>query len=181
MGPTFVYPWSTHSILFDYKVPCNATTVDDVDTTFDRYLQGLSLEFIDEKTDTAVFKLLQDIPPEWDVVYAGWDATPIADNFTYADVNQPLGDVQKVVAGRCDSFFFGFWRGGIEAAGSETGPGKGKENASGCSGFPASVAAMGSRRHGSRSQARVPGSPLCGHDFIPHFFAGSLIRRHLCR
>lgn len=38
MGKRFMYPWSTFSIIFDYKLPCNASYVEDVPRTFDRYL-----------------------------------------------------------------------------------------------------------------------------------------------
>lgn len=38
LGRYFVYPWSSYSIIFDYKVPCNASRVDNITATFDRYL-----------------------------------------------------------------------------------------------------------------------------------------------
>lgn len=94
-----VYPWSTYSILFDYKLACNATSVANVTTTFNRFLQGLAVEYLDAASDVAVLRVLQDVPPEWDVVLAGWDARNLLDNFAYVTVSQPKGDVQKVAYG----------------------------------------------------------------------------------
>ncbi|KAL6784394.1 hypothetical protein ACKKBF_B01615 [Auxenochlorella protothecoides x Auxenochlorella symbiontica] len=46
-----------------------------------------------------MFELLQDIPPEWNVMLAGWDATNVLNNFTWTDVAQPHGDSQKIATG----------------------------------------------------------------------------------
>ncbi len=34
----FIYPSSSYDVIFDYKLPCNASQVDNVSATFDRYL-----------------------------------------------------------------------------------------------------------------------------------------------
>ncbi|KAL6783785.1 hypothetical protein ACKKBF_B05785 [Auxenochlorella protothecoides x Auxenochlorella symbiontica] len=100
MGKRFMYPWSTFSIIFDYKLPCNASYVEDVPRTFDRYLTGLAVVFQDVYSDVGVFELLQDIPPEWGVVLAGWEAANLGSNFTYTCISQPAGDVQKIAYGK---------------------------------------------------------------------------------
>ena len=45
-------------------------------THFRQYIrtQGLSRLYTDDDADTSVFELLQDIPPEWNVTYAGTTA-----------------------------------------------------------------------------------------------------------
>ncbi|KFM24309.1 hypothetical protein F751_3027 [Auxenochlorella protothecoides] len=107
LGRYFVYPWSSYSIIFDYKVPCNASRVDNITATFDRYLTGLAVVFADEYSDVAVFELLQDIPPEWGAVMAGWEAATLDYNFTYTTVSHPLGDSQKIAMGRVYELFYG--------------------------------------------------------------------------
>lgn len=37
-GLRFVYPWSSYSVIFDYALPCNASRVSDIPSTFGRYL-----------------------------------------------------------------------------------------------------------------------------------------------
>ncbi|KFM22662.1 hypothetical protein F751_0458 [Auxenochlorella protothecoides] len=98
-GLRFVYPWSSYSVIFDYALPCNASRVSDIPSTFGRYLTGLAIVFEDELSDIAVFELLQDIPPEWGPILAGWDATELDGNFTFTAVSNPQGDTQKVTTG----------------------------------------------------------------------------------
>ncbi|KAL6769437.1 hypothetical protein ACKKBG_A31010 [Auxenochlorella protothecoides x Auxenochlorella symbiontica] len=96
----FIYPLSSYDVIFDYKLPCNASQVDNVSATFDRFLTGLAVVFEDVTSDTAVLELLQDIPPEWGAWTAGWDASGVEPEFTFLDVSQPMGDSQKIVRGR---------------------------------------------------------------------------------
>lgn len=106
-GDTFPYPWSTYGLLFDFRLPCNSTYVGNISSTFDHYLQGLSLVFEDAGSDVAVFELLQDIPPEWGAVLAGWTAEPNDGSFPFVDVSQPLGDTQKVTTGESYGMYYG--------------------------------------------------------------------------
>ncbi|KAL6769258.1 hypothetical protein ACKKBF_B18110 [Auxenochlorella protothecoides x Auxenochlorella symbiontica] len=69
--------------------------------------QGLAVVFADEYSDVAVFELLQDIPPEWGAVMAGWEAATLDYNFTYTTVSHPLGDSQKIAMGRVYELFYG--------------------------------------------------------------------------
>ncbi|KAL6776811.1 hypothetical protein ACKKBF_B31005 [Auxenochlorella protothecoides x Auxenochlorella symbiontica] len=96
----FIYPSSSYDVIFDYKLPCNASQVDDVSATFDRYLTGVSVVFEDITSDTAVLELLQDIPPEWGAWTAGWDAGWVEPGFSFLDVSQPMGDSQKIASGK---------------------------------------------------------------------------------
>uniref|UniRef100_A0A1D2AFF0 Peptidase S1 domain-containing protein n=2 Tax=Auxenochlorella protothecoides TaxID=3075 RepID=A0A1D2AFF0_AUXPR len=96
---SFVYPWSSYGVLFNFRLPCGASRVDNITATFSDFLQGLSVVFQDVNSDVAVFELLQDIPPEWNVMLAGWDASNVLNNFTWTDVSQPFGDSQKISTG----------------------------------------------------------------------------------
>ncbi len=40
-------------------------------SSLSHFMQGLSVVFQDINSDVAVFELLQDIPPEWNVMLAG--------------------------------------------------------------------------------------------------------------
>lgn len=72
VDPSFVYPWSTYGVLLDYSLPCNASSVDyNAGNPFDKFLQGLAVVFVDFETDIAVLKVLQDVPPAWNVTFAG--------------------------------------------------------------------------------------------------------------
>ncbi|KAL6774626.1 hypothetical protein ACKKBG_A25730 [Auxenochlorella protothecoides x Auxenochlorella symbiontica] len=98
----FVYPWSSYGVLFNFRLPCGASRVDNITATFSDFLQGLSVVFQDVNSDVAVFELLQDIPPEWNVMLAGWDASNVLNNFTWTDVSHPAGDSQKITTGMVD-------------------------------------------------------------------------------
>ncbi|KAL6774623.1 hypothetical protein ACKKBG_A25715 [Auxenochlorella protothecoides x Auxenochlorella symbiontica] len=99
LSPAFAYPWSSFGVLFNFKLPCGASRVENITETFSDFLQGLSVVFQDVNSDVAVFELLQDIPPEWNVMLAGWDASNVLNNFTWTDVAQPYGDSQKIATG----------------------------------------------------------------------------------
>uniref|UniRef100_A0A1D2A3X2 Peptidase S1 domain-containing protein n=1 Tax=Auxenochlorella protothecoides TaxID=3075 RepID=A0A1D2A3X2_AUXPR len=76
-------------------------------SSLSHFMQGLSVVFQDINSDVAVFELLQDIPPEWNVMLAGWDATNVLNNFTWTDVAQPHGDSQKIATGLVtDTFLY---------------------------------------------------------------------------
>ncbi|KFM22664.1 hypothetical protein F751_0460 [Auxenochlorella protothecoides] len=101
LNVNIVYPWSSYGVLFNFRLPCGASRVDNITATFSDFLQGLSVVFQDVNSDVAVFELLQDIPPEWNVMLAGWDASNVLNNFTWTDVSHPAGDSQKIATGMC--------------------------------------------------------------------------------
>ncbi|KAK2076840.1 hypothetical protein QBZ16_005066 [Prototheca wickerhamii] len=92
-------PLSSHVALFNYRVPCNTTSESNLTQEFPDFLQGLSFLFSDELSDILVLELLQDIPPEWSVTYAGWDASYLEDNFTFVDISHPMADVESLALG----------------------------------------------------------------------------------
>lgn len=69
-------------------------------------LQGLRLVWIDRETDTALFELLSDIPPEVGATLQGWDARGIDivdgnsdEQKFWFNINHPAGDMAKFSSG----------------------------------------------------------------------------------
>eukprot|EP00887_Chlorella_sp_A99_P007074 scaffold2.g7074.t1 len=97
---SFVYPWSTYGVIFNYRLACNASFVDANDLRkFNQYLQGLRLAFADPKSDVALLRLLDDIPPEFNATTAGWDVCDTRVPFDWVDISDPAGDTEKYTKG----------------------------------------------------------------------------------
>ena len=58
-------------------------------------LSGATLRARDAGSDFALVEINQNIPDEWDRVFAGWDRSGITPEFTVG-IHHPSGDVMKV-------------------------------------------------------------------------------------
>ncbi|KAK2076834.1 hypothetical protein QBZ16_005060 [Prototheca wickerhamii] len=56
--------------------------------------------FSNVHADTVVLELLQDIPPHWQVTYAGVDARFINEDFAFVGISHPSGDAESIAIGR---------------------------------------------------------------------------------
>ena len=72
-----------------------ATSANSSDGPTNMTISGASLRARDAGSDFALVEINQNIPAEWDRVYAGWDRSGNTPDFTVG-IHHPSGDVMKV-------------------------------------------------------------------------------------
>ena len=72
-----------------------ATTANSSNGPTNMTLSGATLRARDAGSDFALVEINQNIPEDWDRVYAGWDRSGNTPNFTVG-IHHPSGDVMKV-------------------------------------------------------------------------------------
>ncbi len=73
---------------------CGSNASSQNSTNFNT-ISGASLKARRFQTDFCLVEINNNIPPHWDVVYAGWDRTDNIPNRTFG-VHHPAGDIMKV-------------------------------------------------------------------------------------
>jgi hypothetical protein len=86
-----------YSIRFNWisPMPICATTANSTNPVNNDIMDGAVIKAKNASSDFMLIQLINSIPPDWDVTYAGWDRTDADPEFEVS-IHHPDGDIMKI-------------------------------------------------------------------------------------